>query len=51
VLSHVRLSEHTADVTCSRIVTGTPDLVLAADEVVASKDMVHSADPHRRHHQ
>src|SRR5262249_81980 len=30
VLSHVRLSEHTADVTCSRIVTGTADLVLAA---------------------
>ena len=39
VLSHVRLSEHTADVTCSRIVTGTADLVMAADEVVAvSKD-------------
>ena len=39
VLSHVRLSEHPADVTCSRIVTGTADLVLAADEVVAaSKD-------------
>jgi len=36
VLSHVRLSEHTADVTCSRIVTGTADLVIAADEVVAS---------------
>ncbi len=41
VLSHVRLSEHTADVTCSRIVTGTADLVLAADEVVAaSKDTI-----------
>jgi indolepyruvate ferredoxin oxidoreductase len=41
VLSHVRLSEHTADVTCSRIVTGTADLVIAADEVVAaSKDMI-----------
>jgi indolepyruvate ferredoxin oxidoreductase len=41
VLSHVRLSEHTADVTCSRIVTGTADLVIAADEVVAaSKDML-----------
>jgi indolepyruvate ferredoxin oxidoreductase len=41
VLSHVRLSEHTADVTCSRIVTGTADLVMAADEVVAaSKDML-----------
>ncbi|HLI98286.1 MAG TPA: indolepyruvate ferredoxin oxidoreductase family protein [Bradyrhizobium sp.] len=36
VLTHVRLSEHTADVTCSRIVTGTADLVLAADEVVAA---------------
>jgi indolepyruvate ferredoxin oxidoreductase len=36
VLSHVRLSEHAADVTCSRIVTGTADLVLAADEVVAA---------------
>src|SRR5215831_4502126 len=41
VLSHVRLSEHPADVTCSRIVTGTADLVLAADEVVAaSKDAI-----------
>ena len=41
VLSHVRLSEHTADVTCSRIVTGTADLVLAADEVVAaSRDVM-----------
>src|SRR6201995_2765160 len=41
VLSHVRLSEHTADVTCSRIVTGTADLVMAADEVVAaSKDTI-----------
>src|SRR5207302_5817116 len=40
-LSHVRLSEHTADVTCSRIVTGTADLVLAADEVVAAaKDTI-----------
>src|SRR5438270_918410 len=36
LISHVRLSEHTADVTCSRIVTGTADLVLAADEVVAA---------------
>jgi indolepyruvate ferredoxin oxidoreductase len=36
VLSHVRLSQHTADVTCSRIVTGTADLVIAADEVVAA---------------
>jgi indolepyruvate ferredoxin oxidoreductase len=35
VLSHVRLSQHTDDVTCSRIVTGTADLLIAADEVVA----------------
>jgi indolepyruvate ferredoxin oxidoreductase len=48
VLSHVRLSEHPADVTCSRIVTGTADLVLAADEVVAvSKDMVTLCEAHR----
>ena len=36
VLSHVRLSRHPAEVTCSRIVTGTADLVIAADEVVAA---------------
>ncbi|WP_439925459.1 indolepyruvate ferredoxin oxidoreductase family protein [Nitrobacter sp. JJSN] len=36
VLSHVRLSRNPADVTCSRIVTGTADLVIAADEVVAA---------------
>jgi indolepyruvate ferredoxin oxidoreductase len=48
VLSHVRLSEHTADVTCSRIVTGTADLVLAADEVVAvSKDTISLCDSSR----
>src|SRR6201991_788763 len=35
VLSHVRLSENTDDVTCSRIVTGGADLLIAADEVVA----------------
>src|SRR5258705_3126511 len=41
VISHVRLSERAADVTCSRIVTGTADLVLAADEVVAAaKDTI-----------
>src|SRR6202011_3567829 len=34
-LSHVGLSEHPADVTCSRIVTGTADLVIAADGGVA----------------
>jgi indolepyruvate ferredoxin oxidoreductase len=48
VLSHVRLSEHTADVTCSRIVTGTADLVLAADEVVAaSKETITLCDSGR----
>ena len=54
VLSHVRLSEHTADVTCSRIVTGTADLVLAADEVVAALEGDHHAlrlRPHRWYHQ
>jgi indolepyruvate ferredoxin oxidoreductase len=41
VLSHVRLSDHPAEVTCSRIVTGTADLVLGADEVVAaSRDTI-----------
>src|SRR5205814_6926818 len=50
VLSHVRLSEHTADVTCSRIVTGTPDLVLAADEVVAaSKETITLCESSRTH--
>jgi indolepyruvate ferredoxin oxidoreductase len=48
VLSHVRLSEHTADVTCSRIVTGTADLVMAADEVVAAaKDTITLCDASR----
>jgi indolepyruvate ferredoxin oxidoreductase len=50
VLSHVRLSEHTADVTCSRIVTGTADLVIAADEVVAgSKETITLCDSSRTH--
>jgi indolepyruvate ferredoxin oxidoreductase len=35
VLSHVRVSQNPQDVTCSRIVTGTADLLIAADEVVA----------------
>src|ERR1700752_2870332 len=34
VLSHVRLSQNTEEVTSSRIVTGTADMLLAADEVV-----------------
>src|SRR4051812_33623574 len=50
VLSHVRLSEHTADVTCSRIVTGTADLVIAADEVVAgAKETITLCDSERTH--
>jgi indolepyruvate ferredoxin oxidoreductase len=50
VLSHVRLSEHTADVTCSRIVTGTADVVIAADEVVAgSKETMTLCDSARTH--
>jgi indolepyruvate ferredoxin oxidoreductase len=48
VLSHVRLSQHTADVTCSRIVTGTADLLIAADEVVAvAKETISLAEPSR----
>src|SRR5215510_13227215 len=48
VLSHVRLSDHPAEVTCSRIVTGTADVVLAADEVVAvSKDTITLCDSGR----
>jgi len=50
VLSHVRLSEHTADVTCSRIVTGTADLVMAADEVVAAaKETITLCETGRTH--
>ena len=50
MLSHVRLSEHTADVTCSRIVTGTADLVLAADEVVAAaKETITLCESSRTH--
>ncbi len=41
VLSHVRLSGDPDDVTCSRIVTGTADLLIVADEVMAiSKDTI-----------
>ncbi|MDB5619574.1 indolepyruvate ferredoxin oxidoreductase family protein, partial [Tardiphaga sp.] len=50
VLSHVRLSPNPADVTCSRIVTGTADLVIAADEVVAiSKETITLCDSQRTH--
>jgi indolepyruvate ferredoxin oxidoreductase len=48
VLSHVRLSQNTDDVTCSRIVTGTADLLLAADEVVAiAKETISLCDSSR----
>ncbi len=48
VLSHVRLSQNTEEVTCSRIVTGTADVLLAADEVVAvSKDAITLCDSQR----
>ncbi|WP_438278720.1 indolepyruvate ferredoxin oxidoreductase family protein [Nitrobacter sp.] len=50
VLSHVRLSRNPADVTCSRIVTGTADLVIAADEVVAAaKDTMTLCESSRTH--
>src|ERR1043165_7313418 len=48
VLSHVRLSQNTEEVKCSRIVTGTADLVIAADEVVAaSKETISLCDAPR----
>lgn len=50
VLSHVRLSENTDDVTCSRIVTGTADLLIAADEVVAiAKETISLCETNRTH--
>jgi indolepyruvate ferredoxin oxidoreductase len=50
VLSHVRLSENTDDVTCSRIVTGTADLLIAADEVVAiAKETISLCESGRTH--
>ena len=48
VLSHVRLSQNTEEVTCARIVTGTADLLLAADDVVAvSKEAITLCDSQR----
>ncbi|MEW6769369.1 MAG: indolepyruvate ferredoxin oxidoreductase family protein [Pseudomonadota bacterium] len=48
VLSHVRLSQNTEEVTCSRIVTGTADLLMAADEVVAiAKETISLCDSAR----
>jgi indolepyruvate ferredoxin oxidoreductase len=50
VLSHVRLSENTDEVTCSRIVTGTADLLIAADEVVAiAKETISLCESSRTH--
>ena len=50
VLSHVRLSQNPAEVTCSRIVTGTADLVIAADEVVAiAKETITLCESSRTH--
>src|SRR5882757_9543754 len=50
VLSHVRLSQNPADVTSSRIVTGTADLVIAADEVVAiAKETITLCESDRTH--
>ncbi len=50
VLSHVRLSQNPADVTSSRIVTGTADLVIAADEVVAiAKETITLCESSRTH--
>jgi indolepyruvate ferredoxin oxidoreductase len=50
VLSHVRLSQNTEDVTCSRIVTGTADLLIAADEVMAiSKETISLCEAVRTH--
>ncbi|WP_336744056.1 indolepyruvate ferredoxin oxidoreductase family protein [Aureimonas altamirensis] len=41
VLSHVRLGRRAEDVTCPRIVSGSTDLLIAADDVVAaSKESV-----------
>ena len=50
VLSHVRISQNTEEVTCSRIVTGTADLLLAADEVVAiAKETIGLCESQRTH--
>ena len=50
VLSHVRLSQNTDDVTCSRIVTGTADVLMAADEVVAiAKETITLCESSRTH--
>jgi indolepyruvate ferredoxin oxidoreductase len=48
VLSHVRIAQNPDEVTSSRIVTGTADLLLAADEVVAvARDTIELCAPER----
>jgi len=50
VLSHVRLSDKPEDVTCSRIVTGTADVLIVADEVMAiSKETLSLCESGRTH--
>ncbi len=50
VLSHVRLSQNPDDVKTSRIVTGSADLLIAADEVMAiSKETLTLCDSSRTH--
>jgi indolepyruvate ferredoxin oxidoreductase len=50
VLSHVRLSGSPDDVTCSRIVTGSADVLIVADEVMAiSKDTISLCESGRTH--
>ncbi|MBI5127888.1 MAG: indolepyruvate ferredoxin oxidoreductase family protein [Rhodopseudomonas palustris] len=50
VLSHVRLSDKPEDVTCSRIVTGTADVLIVADEVMAiSKETISLCESGRTH--
>ncbi len=50
VLSHVRLAATPEEVTCSRIVTGSADLLIVADEVMAiSKETLSLCEPSRTH--
>ncbi|MGX9854338.1 indolepyruvate ferredoxin oxidoreductase family protein [Limimaricola variabilis] len=50
VLSHIRISTHERPATAPRIATGTADLLLAADSVVAaSKDGITLCDAERTH--
>ncbi|MBB3937994.1 indolepyruvate ferredoxin oxidoreductase family protein [Aureimonas phyllosphaerae] len=48
VLSHVRIGRRAEDVTCPRIVSGSADVLIAADDVVAtSKDAAGLLSPER----